>query len=154
MIPKLDLLLRTLPYLKLYVVKCQMCGRNLYICFTITGPVILPDDSQPSNLADDKTSSLPDRVVRRQAPDQSPPIPEQIHIAYGDMPSEMVIVWSSPSPGSSEVLYGMAPNNFSLKALGDSQELLDWEGTFEGVKFIHRVKLEVTGALGSCGHVT
>eukprot|EP00057_Strongylocentrotus_purpuratus_P016056 XP_011670530.1 PREDICTED: iron/zinc purple acid phosphatase-like protein isoform X1 [Strongylocentrotus purpuratus] len=114
----------------------------LHALFGGIGPVILPDDSQPSNLADDKTSSLPDRVVRRQAPDQSPPIPEQIHIAYGDMPSEMVIVWSTPSPGSSEVLYGMAPNNFSLKASGDYEELVDWEGPFEGVKFIHRVKLE------------
>ncbi|XP_063969933.1 acid phosphatase type 7-like [Lytechinus pictus] len=105
------------------------------------GPVILPNDSEPSNLADDKLS--PDRDVRQASDDDwPPPIPEQIHIAYGDMPSEMVVMWSTPSIGSSEVVYGNAPENFTLNATGEYQELIDWEGNFDGVKFIHRVKLE------------
>ncbi|XP_002738205.1 acid phosphatase type 7-like [Saccoglossus kowalevskii] len=67
------------------------------------------------------------------------PIPEQIHIAYGDVASEMIVMWSTPIPASSQVLYGLAPNNFSLSVSGDSVDFFD--GNPDGLHYLHRVKL-------------
>ena len=119
--------------------------------FLSSGPVILPQESDSKNEADDKPDSevevAPNRLVRRvsdeRTPPPKPPVPEQIHIAYGDDPSEMVIMWSTPSQRSSEVIYGLAPNDFSLTATGDYSELIDWEDYFLGSPFIHRVRLQV-----------
>ena len=70
--------------------------------------------------------------------------PEQIHIAYGESPSEMTIVWSTSNStelASSVVLYGLAPNNYSLKAEGNF--VLFTEGNPDGLKNIHRVVVQV-----------
>ena len=70
--------------------------------------------------------------------------PEQIHIAYGDSPSEMMILWSTSNStelGSSVVLYGLAPKNYSSKAEG--KFVLFTEGNPDGLKYIHRVVLQV-----------
>jgi len=71
--------------------------------------------------------------------------PEQIHIAYGDSPSEMTIVWSTSNSAelaSSVVLYGLAPKNYSSKAEG--KYVLFTEGNPFGLKYIHRVILQVS----------
>ena len=70
--------------------------------------------------------------------------PEQIHIAYGDSPSEMMILWSTSNStelASSVVLYGLAPKNYSSKAEG--KFVLFTEGNPDGLKYIHRVVLQV-----------
>ena len=70
--------------------------------------------------------------------------PEQIHIAYGDSPSEMTILWSTSNStelASSIVLYGLAPKNYSSKAEG--KFVLFTEGNPDGLKYIHRVVLQV-----------
>ncbi|KAJ7383150.1 hypothetical protein OS493_030302 [Desmophyllum pertusum] len=69
--------------------------------------------------------------------------PEQIHIAYGDSPSEMTILWSTSNSSelaSSAVLYGLAPKNYSSKAEG--KFVLFTEGNPDGLKYIHRVVLQ------------
>ncbi len=70
--------------------------------------------------------------------------PEQIHIAYGDSPSKMTIVWSTSNStelASSVVHYGLAPKNYTSKAEG--KFVLFTEGNPDGLKYIHRVVLRV-----------
>lgn len=70
--------------------------------------------------------------------------PEQVHISYGDYPSEMTVMWSTSNSSdfaSSVVLYGLAPKNYSLKAKG--KFVLFTEGNPDGLKYIHRVVLQV-----------
>ncbi|XP_068706650.1 acid phosphatase type 7-like isoform X2 [Montipora foliosa] len=69
--------------------------------------------------------------------------PEQIHIAYGDSPKQMTIMWSTSSVqelASSYVLYGLAPKNYSVKAKG--KFVLFTEGNPSGLHYVHRVLLE------------
>lgn len=71
--------------------------------------------------------------------------PEQIHIAYGDSPSEMTILWSTSNStelSSSVVLYGLAPKNYSSQTKG--KFVLFTEGNPDGLKYIHRVVLQVS----------
>ncbi|XP_029186649.2 acid phosphatase type 7-like isoform X1 [Acropora millepora] len=69
--------------------------------------------------------------------------PEQIHIAYGDSPRQMTVLWST-SPvqelASSFVHYGLAPKNYSMKAEG--KFVLFTEGNPSGLQYVHRVLLE------------
>ena len=70
--------------------------------------------------------------------------PEQIHIAYGDSPTKMTVMWATSAVdelASSIVYYGRAPRNYSLKARGE--HVLFTEGNPQGLKFVHRVGLEV-----------
>lgn len=83
-------------------------------------------------------------VMSDLAPYSSLHGPEQIHIAYGDSPSEMTILWSTSNStelASSIVLYGLAPKNYSSKAEG--KFVLFTEGNPDGLKYIHRVVLQV-----------
>ncbi|XP_033101535.1 acid phosphatase type 7-like isoform X2 [Anneissia japonica] len=68
------------------------------------------------------------------------PVPEQIHLSYGDNPNEMVLVWSTPAAAQPSVLYGLAPGNWSTEQSGSSQYFLD--GNQDGLKYLHRVKLK------------
>ncbi|XP_071490513.1 acid phosphatase type 7-like [Diadema antillarum] len=116
----------------------------LHALFGGIGPVILPPDSSESDNAVEGASPH-QRVTKREIAldDTSLFTPEQIHIAYGDGPTEMVIMWSTWSDGSSEVTYGLAPNNFSSRAEGNSVKFVDWyDEEFQAVPFIHRVKLK------------
>ena len=81
------------------------------------------------------------------APVKSVRGPQQIHIAYGEFPSEMVIVWSTDNLtnlglDTSFVHYGLAPYNYTLTAKGNYANLT--HGNPNGLQFIHRVKLEVS----------
>ncbi|XP_071482437.1 acid phosphatase type 7-like, partial [Diadema antillarum] len=116
----------------------------LHALFGGIGPVILPPDSSESDNAVEGASPH-QRVTKREIAldDTSLFTPEQIHIAYGDGPTEMVIMWSTWSDGSSEVTYGLAPNNFNSRAEGNSVKFVDWyDEEFQAVPFIHRVKLK------------
>ena len=78
------------------------------------------------------------------APYDSPHGPEQIHISFGNIPSEMTIMWSTSNSSefaSSVVLYGFAPKNYSLEGRG--KFVLFTEGNPDGLKYIHRVVLQV-----------
>ena len=78
------------------------------------------------------------------APYDSPHGPEQIHISYGNISSEMTIMWSTSNSSefaSSVVLFGLAPMNYSLEAKG--KFFLFTEGNLDGLKYIHRVVLQV-----------
>ena len=78
------------------------------------------------------------------APYDSPHGPEQIHISFGNIPSEMTIMWSTSNSSefaSSVVLYGLAPKNYSLEGRG--KFVLFTEGNPDGLKYIHRVVLQV-----------
>lgn len=103
----------------------------LYFCFVLVCPVL----SHP----------VQERLFMSDlSPYNSVHGPEQIHIAYGDSPSEMTIVWSTSNTtelASSVVLYGLAPNNYSSKAEG--KFVLFTEGNPDGLKYIHRVVLQV-----------
>ena len=71
------------------------------------------------------------------APYDSPHGPEQIHISYGNIPSEMTIMWSTSNSSefaSSVVLYGLAPKNYSLEAKGKC--VLFTEGNPDGLKYM------------------
>ena len=70
--------------------------------------------------------------------------PQQIHIAYGDTPQQMTVMWSTPSSNdfeSSIVHYGMAPNKYDLSASGKTVNFT--LGNPSGLQFIHRVQLKV-----------
>ncbi|XP_071958115.1 acid phosphatase type 7-like [Antedon mediterranea] len=68
------------------------------------------------------------------------PVPEQIHISYGDNPTEMVVVWSTPSPGVPSVLYGLVNDNKTEQATGTSKHFTF--GNPDGLQYLHRVKLK------------
>ena len=103
----------------------------LFFCFVLLSPVSLHPVQEHLAMSD-------------LSPYTSVHGPEQIHIAYGDSPSEMTIVWSTSNStelASSVVLYGLAPNNYSLKAEG--KFVLFTEGNPDGLKYIHRVVIQV-----------
>ena len=105
----------------------------LYFCFVLLRPVSLHPAEEHLVMSD-------------LTPYNSLHGPEQIHIAYGDSPSEMTILWSTSNStelASSIVLYGLAPKNYSSKAEG--KFVLFTEGNPEGLKYIHRVVLQVRG---------
>ena len=103
----------------------------LYFCFVLLRPVSLHPEEEHLVMSD-------------LTPYNSLHGPEQIHIAYGDSPSEMTILWSTSNStelASSIVLYGLAPKNYSSKAEG--KFVLFTEGNPDGLKYIHRVVLQV-----------
>lgn len=103
----------------------------LYFCFVLLRPVSLHPAEEHLVMSD-------------LTPYNSLHGPEQIHIAYGDSPSEMTILWSTSNStelASSIVLYGLAPKNYSSKAEG--KFVLFTEGNPDGLKYIHRVVLQV-----------
>lgn len=109
-----------------------MVNYCLYFCFVLVCPASL----HPAVGEDLFMSDL--------SPYNSVHGPEQIHIAYGDSPSEMTILWSTSNSSelaSSAVLYGLAPKNYSSKAEG--KFVLFTEGNPDGLKYIHRVVLQV-----------
>ena len=70
--------------------------------------------------------------------------PSKFHISYGNISSEMKIMWSTSNSSefaSSVVLFGLAPMNYSLEAKG--KFVLFTEGNLDGLKYIHRVVLQV-----------
>ena len=85
-----------------------------------------------------------DPVMSDLSPYNSLHGPEQIHIAYGDSPKQMTVMWSTSSVqelASSFVLYGLAPENYSTIAKGEL--VLFTEGNPRGLQYVHRVLLEV-----------
>lgn len=65
--------------------------------------------------------------------------PEQIHIAYGDEPSSMVVTWSTFNDTNSSVVeYGI--NGLNFKTTGYRTLFVD-DGTEKRKQYIHRVKL-------------
>ena len=85
-----------------------------------------------------------DLFVSELSPYNSVHGPEQIHIAYGDSPRQMTVLWSTSSVqelASSFVHYGLAPKNYSMKAEG--KFVLFTEGNPSGLQYVHRVLLEV-----------
>lgn len=68
--------------------------------------------------------------------------PEQIHLAYGETPSDMVVMWSTGLAGLTEVRYGLLENNLNMSMTGE--HVIFTERNSEGVKFVHRVKLAVS----------
>ena len=103
----------------------------LYFCFVLVCPASLRPASEHLFMSD-------------LSPYNSVHGPEQIHIAYGNSPSEMTVVWSTSAVqelSSSFVLYGLAPKNYSLKAEG--KFVVFTEGNPDGLHYVHRVVLEV-----------
>ena len=67
--------------------------------------------------------------------------PEQIHLAYGYSPSQMVVMWSTPESSSSTVLYGPSPYDLVMKANGECREFT--KGNPDGLHYVHKVVLQV-----------
>ncbi|KAJ1524563.1 hypothetical protein ONE63_011050 [Megalurothrips usitatus] len=65
--------------------------------------------------------------------------PEQIHLAYGDSPNDIVVTWTTYSNCDSVVEYGVG--GFALKAEGSTTKFVDG-GSEKRVMFIHRVTLK------------
>ena len=114
-----------------HTARMEQLNFYLYFCFVLLCPVsLLPAEDH--------------LVMSDLTPYNSLHGPEQIHIAYGDSPSEMTILWSTSNStelASSIVLYGLAPKNYSSKAEG--KFVLFTEGNPDGLKYIHRVVLQV-----------
>lgn len=65
--------------------------------------------------------------------------PEQVHLAYGDNTSEIIVTWSTfNNTKVSIVEYGI--NGFALSAIGSSKLFVDG-GPKKHSQFIHRVVL-------------
>ena len=114
-----------------HTARMEQLNFYLYFCFVLLCPVsLLPAEDH--------------LVMSDLTPYNSLHGPEQIHIAYGDSPSEMTILWSTSNStelASSIVLYGLAPKNYSSQAEG--KFVLFTEGNPDGLKYIHRVVLQV-----------
>lgn len=67
-------------------------------------------------------------------------IPQHVHLSYGSSLDEMVIVWATAMPCSTEVLYGISPWNLDQQASGTS--IIFSEQNFQGLQDLHRVKLK------------
>jgi hypothetical protein len=70
--------------------------------------------------------------------------PEQVHISYGDTPSEMIVVWSTGniSPNSTSfVTYGL--NSDKLDMVVKANDAVLTEGNPNGLDQIHRAVMTV-----------
>jgi hypothetical protein len=70
--------------------------------------------------------------------------PEQVHISYGDTPSEMIVVWSTGniSPNSTSfVTYGL--NSDKLDMVVKASDAVLTEGNPNGLDQIHRAVMTV-----------
>eukprot|EP01104_Vermistella_antarctica_P006019 TRINITY_DN16758_c0_g1_i1.p1 TRINITY_DN16758_c0_g1~~TRINITY_DN16758_c0_g1_i1.p1 ORF type:complete len:479 (-),score=109.41 TRINITY_DN16758_c0_g1_i1:5-1441(-) len=65
-------------------------------------------------------------------------IPEQIHLAYGDAPSQMNVQWATIGPAVSFVLYGLSPNALDLKSTHANTTHFTY-GNPKGAQYVHRV---------------
>lgn len=73
--------------------------------------------------------------------------PQQVHLAYGYDPSQMVVMWSTSEEASSIVLYGDSSFNLTMKAAGDCWEFT--KGNPDGLHFLHKVTLQVSAIRGT-----
>lgn len=120
----------------------EATAEKLHLLYGGIGPVLIPEAFNTQKDRSQKSRSLVERSAELSDwQDEQPNKPEQIHIAYGDDPSEMVVVWSTPQAGLSEVLYGMMANNLNMSTSGESLIFDELELNPEGLKFVHRVKL-------------
>ncbi|XP_070536666.1 acid phosphatase type 7-like [Ptychodera flava] len=92
------------------------------------GPVMNPPD-----IKTEEEGKISPRIKKHQKK------PEQIHIAYGSQPSEMVVMWSTAVETASTVLYGLAPRNYTLSTHGQCVSFT--LGNPSGLQYIHRVQL-------------
>ena len=67
--------------------------------------------------------------------------PQQIHLAYGYEPDQMVVMWSTAESSSSVVLYGLSPYYLTAKESGIVWEFTD--GNPDGLHYVHKVVLKV-----------
>lgn len=73
-----------------------------------------------------------------------PPVykqPEQIHIAYGDDPTQMYIVWNTLKDTNSAVRYKLAGDTSGKVAQGVSRKFVNGMPWKPHVQYVHRVKL-------------
>lgn len=69
--------------------------------------------------------------------------PEQVHISYGNFPSEMIVVWSTSNVSwSSFVTYGENLDNLNFVA--KATDALLTEGNPNGLQLIHRAVMTVS----------
>lgn len=71
--------------------------------------------------------------------------PEQVHISYGDLPDEMIIVWSTSNMSNARtslVTYGLHSDKLEMKVDADNADLK--EGNPDGLKHLHRAVLKVS----------
>ncbi|XP_043246196.1 acid phosphatase type 7-like [Amphibalanus amphitrite] len=64
--------------------------------------------------------------------------PEQIHISYGEEPSQMVVTWSTSEPVGSEVYYGRRRPD--TRAVGAASRFVDG-GELRRAQYVHRATL-------------
>ncbi|PIK46938.1 putative iron/zinc purple acid phosphatase-like protein isoform X2 [Apostichopus japonicus] len=117
-------------------------AEKLHILYGGIGPVIIPEAF--AGQKDSSASKGGQSVVKRSAEssnikEELSNKPEQIHLAYGETPSEMVVMWSTGLAGLTEVRYGLLENNLNMSMTGE--HVIFTERNSEGVKFVHRVKL-------------
>lgn len=66
--------------------------------------------------------------------------PEQIHLAYGDNTSEIIVTWSTKNNTKESIVeYGI--NGFALRAVGSASLFVDG-GEGKHAQYIHRVVLK------------
>lgn len=66
--------------------------------------------------------------------------PEQIHLAYGDNTSEIIVTWSTINNTEESIVeYGI--NGFALRAVGSATLFVDG-GPEKHAQYIHRVALK------------
>lgn len=66
--------------------------------------------------------------------------PEQVHIAFGDTTSQVVIMWATQEECSTLVSYGTDPWRLTSKATGHMEHFTDFNR--QGLQCLHRVKLQ------------
>ncbi|XP_059155039.1 acid phosphatase type 7-like [Physella acuta] len=71
----------------------------------------------------------------------NPCLPGQVHIAYGDDVSKMIISWSTVNDSDSIVQYGLSVKALTLSQQGSSTKFVDG-GSEKRVQYIHRVDLK------------